>query len=60
MTDAKFEIDADVVPIASGYRGHVLERRQVDDGQWLYGVVDTNGGVAYYVERGLKSAEGML
>lgn len=58
MTEAKFALGADVAPIQGG-RGHVLESRYLNDSEWIYGVVTTNGEITYYQERALRSADGM-
>jgi hypothetical protein len=54
MTDAKFSIGDDV--FTTGSRGEVLEVRWINEREYIYGVVDVNGAIAYYQERALRAA----
>lgn len=59
MAQQGFALGADVAPITGG-RGRVLEARWINDSEWIYGVVTTNGRVDYYQEGSLRDASGML
>ena len=45
----------DDVTTTTGQRGHIIERRQLPTGQWLYGI-NTDGAVSYYLETGIRPA----
>lgn len=54
MEDARYSVGASVTPIGAGGPGRVIERRRVDDGKVIYGVLSNNGQVAFYTADGIE------
>ena len=49
----ELNVGDDVLGVA-GVRGTIVDIREMSNGELVYGVVDTNGAVRYYVAAGLK------